>query len=81
MVMLDIDHPDIDDFITSKAHEEKKAWALMDAGYDGSIDGDAYGSIAFQNANHSVRVTDEFMKAVEEDGEFTTKAVTTGEPV
>ncbi|MDG1950677.1 MAG: vitamin B12-dependent ribonucleotide reductase, partial [bacterium] len=81
MVMLDIGHPDIDDFITSKSREEKKAWALMDAGYDGSMDGDAYGSIAFQNANHSVRVTDEFMKAVEEDGEFTTKAVTTGEPV
>ncbi len=81
MVILDIDHPDIDDFITCKVDEEKKAWTLMDAGYDGSIDGPAYGSIYFQNANNSVRVTDEFMRAYETDAEWTTHAVTTGEPV
>ncbi len=81
MVILDIDHPDIDDFITCKVKEEKKAWALIDAGYDSSIDGDAYGSIFFQNANNSVRVTDEFMKAVEADGEWTTHAVTNGAPI
>ncbi|RMF55001.1 MAG: vitamin B12-dependent ribonucleotide reductase [Calditrichaeota bacterium] len=79
MVILNIDHPDIEEFITCKAKEEKKAWALIDAGYDGSIDGEAYNSIFFQNANHSVRVTDEFMKAVEEDKEWVTRAVTTGE--
>lgn len=81
MVILDIDHPDIDDFITCKVDEEKKAWALMDAGYDGSIDGSAYASIYFQNANNSVRVTDAFMKAVEADEKWNTHAVITGEPV
>ncbi len=81
MVILDIDHPDIDDFIMCKVEEEKKAWTLMDAGYDGSMDGAAYASIYFQNANNSVRVTDTFMKAVEEDGEWTTHAVTSGMPV
>ncbi len=80
MVILNIDHPDIEDFILSKANEEKKAWALIDAGYDGSFNGEAYGSIFYQNANHSVRVTDEFMKAVEEDGEWWTKEVLTGKP-
>ena len=68
MVILNIDHPDIVEFIECKAKEEKKAWTLMEAGYDGSVDGEAYGSIFFQNANNSVRVTDEFMKAVEQDG-------------
>ena len=63
MVILNIDHPDIVEFIECKAKEEKKAWTLMEAGYDGSVDGEAYGSIFFQNANNSVRVTDEFMKA------------------
>lgn len=81
MVILNVEHPDIDDFITCKVEEEKKAWTLMDAGYDGSIDGPAYGSIYFQNANNSVRVTDDFMSSVEKNGEWVTKAVTTGEPV
>ncbi|MDZ7374444.1 MAG: vitamin B12-dependent ribonucleotide reductase [candidate division KSB1 bacterium] len=79
MVILNIDHPDILEFIWSKANEEKKAWALIDAGYDGSFDGEAYRSVFFQNANHSVRVTDEFMRAVEEDGVWQTRYVLTGE--
>src|SRR5216683_4147204 len=61
MVVLNADHPDIEEFITCKQDEEKKAWALIDAGYDASLDGPAYGSVFFQNANNSVRVTDEFM--------------------
>jgi len=81
MVILDVDHPDVDEFIMCKVKEEKKAWALIDAGYDSSLDGDAYASIYFQNANNSVRVTDGFMQAVENDGPWTTHAVTTGEPV
>ena len=81
MVILNIDHPDIEDFILSKASEEKKAWALIDAGYDGSFNGEAYSSIFYQNANHSVRVNDEFMKSVEADGEFSTKEVLTGKNV
>ncbi|HEY1249587.1 MAG TPA: vitamin B12-dependent ribonucleotide reductase, partial [Thermoanaerobaculia bacterium] len=80
MVILNIDHPDIDEFINSKANEEKKAWALIDAGYDGSFNGEAYASIFYQNANHSVRVTDEFMDAVENDAEWQTKEVLTGRP-
>src|SRR6266542_719359 len=80
MVILNIDHPDIEDFILSKAGEEKKAWALIDAGYDGSFNGEAYDSIFYQNANHSIRVTDEFMHAVEQDGEWCTKEVLTGQP-
>jgi ribonucleoside-diphosphate reductase alpha chain len=80
MVILNIDHPDIEEFILSKANEEKKAWALIDAGYDGSFNGEAYASIFYQNANHSVRVTDEFMQAVEKDGEWWTKEVLTGKP-
>jgi len=80
MVILNIDHPDIEEFILSKANEEKKAWALIDAGYDGSFNGEAYSSIFYQNANHSVRVNDEFMKAVENDGEYATKEVLTGQP-
>src|SRR6267378_1999339 len=78
MVILNADHPDVVEFIWSKANEEKKAWALLDAGYDGSVDGEAYGSIFFQNANHSVRVTDEFMHAVVGDKDWKTKFVTTG---
>jgi ribonucleoside-diphosphate reductase alpha chain len=80
MVILNIDHPDIEDFILSKANEEKKAWALIDAGYDGSFNGEAYGSIFYQNANHSIRVTDEFMQAVEKDSTWQTKEVLTGIP-
>jgi ribonucleoside-diphosphate reductase alpha chain len=66
------------EFIECKAKEERKAWALVEAGYDSSLDGDAYSSIFFQNANNSVRVTDEFMRAVEEDREWSTHEVTSG---
>jgi ribonucleoside-diphosphate reductase alpha chain len=78
MVILDIDHPDIEEFIQCKEVEEKKAWALIDAGYNGgfNVSGGAYDSIAYQNANHSVRVTDDFMAAVEADGEWHTRART-----
>ena len=79
MVILNAEHPDIVDFISCKVEEEKKAWALIDAGYDGSFTGTAYGSVFFQNSNNSVRVTDEFMRAVLDDGLWQTKAVTSGE--
>jgi ribonucleoside-diphosphate reductase alpha chain len=79
MVILNADHPDVVDFINCKVDEEKKAWALMDAGYDGSFTGTAYSSVFFQNSNNSVRVTDEFMRAVLDDGLWQTRAVTTGE--
>ena len=75
MVILNIDHPDIVEFIECKAKEERKAWALVDAGYDSAIDGEAYSSIFFQNANNSVRVTDEFMKAVVEDKDWATRHI------
>jgi ribonucleoside-diphosphate reductase alpha chain len=78
MVVLNVDHPDITRFITCKQDEEKKAWALIDAGYDASLDGDAYGSVFFQNANNSVRVTDDFMRAVVNDGEWQTHFVKDG---
>jgi ribonucleoside-diphosphate reductase alpha chain len=81
MVVLNIDHPDIREFIWCKAKEEDKAQALRDAGFDMSIDGDGFTSIQYQNANNSVRITDEFMKAVEEDGEWRLLARQGGEPV
>ncbi len=81
MVILNIDHPDVEEFIWCKAKEEKKAWALIDAGYDGSFDGEAYKSIFFQNSNNSVRVSDDFMEAVQKDKDWSTKAVLTGNAV
>jgi ribonucleoside-diphosphate reductase alpha chain len=82
MVILNVDHPDIVDYIECKAKEEAKAWALVQAGYDGSSpDSEAYSSIFFQNANNSVRVTDDFMYAVERDSEFSTHAVKDGRVV
>src|ERR1700761_2639680 len=82
MVILNVDHPDIEDFIQCKVKEEAKAWTLMQAGYDGSgPDSEAYSSIFFQNANNSVRVTDEFMHAVDRGDDFTTRTVKDGAPV
>ena len=81
MVILNIDHPDVVDFIECKSKEERKAWTLIEAGYDSSLGGEAYASIFYQNANNSVRVTDEFMQAVVEDRDWATRAVTNGEPV
>lgn len=80
MVILNIDHPDIVEFIECKVKEEKKAHTLIEQGYDSSIDGEAYSSIFFQNANHSVRVTDDFMQAVVENRDWWTKNVTDGQP-
>jgi ribonucleoside-diphosphate reductase alpha chain len=79
MVILNIDHPDIVDFIRCKEREERKAWTLIDAGYDGSFNGEAYNSIFFQNSNNSIRVTDEFMHAVENDADWQTRFVTSGD--
>jgi len=82
MVILNIDHPDIEEFILCKQKEEAKAWALVEHGYDGSgPDSAAYSSVFFQNANNSVRVTDDFMYSVLRDGDFQTHAIKDGRPV
>src|SRR5437762_5525712 len=79
MVVLNADHPDVREFIWCKTKEEKKAWALGEMGYDMSLNGEAWHSIQFQNANNSVRVTDEFMRAALSDGDWQLKAVSSGE--
>src|SRR3989440_957088 len=81
MVILNADHPDVERFIWCKAKEEKKAYTLVEAGYDSSLDGEAYSSVFFQNANNSVRATDDFMEAVVRDDEWWTRAVSGGQPV
>jgi ribonucleoside-diphosphate reductase alpha chain len=81
MVILNADHPDVLEFVRCKSNEEKKAWALIEAGYDPSFNGEAYSSVFFQNSNNSVRVTDEFMRAVINDGAWTTHAVRDGRPM
>ncbi len=81
MQSLKVTHPDIKDFISCKMNEEKKAWALIEQGYDGGLNGDAYASVMYQNANLSVRVTDEFMQAAIDGKDWTTYAVTSGKPM
>jgi len=79
MVILNVDHPDLEDFIWTKAREEHKIRALREAGFDMDLDGEDYASVQFQNANNSVRVTDEFMQAYEAGTTYPVRAVTTGE--
>ncbi len=81
MQTLKVWHPDIMEFVVAKQDEERKAWALIEQGFDGSFNGPAYGSVAFQNVNQSVRVTDEFMQAAESGEAFALRSVTSGEPV
>src|SRR5208283_488504 len=81
MVILNAEHPDIEAFVWCKAKEEKKARTLIDAGYDSSLDGEAYSSIFFQNANNSVRATDEFMEAAVDDRDWWTRSVVNGQPI
>ena len=81
MVILNVDHPDIEEFIWCKAKEEKKARVLRDAGFDMDLDGSDAFSVQYQNANNSVRITDDFMQAVRDDKEWSFRAVKTGEPV
>ena len=81
MEILNAEHPDIMEFIRAKQNEEKKAWALIEQGYGGGMNGEAYGSVCFQNCNMSVRVSDEFMEAVRREEEWQTKAVTTGQVI
>lgn len=81
MVILNVDHPDVEEFIWAKAHEEQKARVLQEAGFDMSLDGKDIFSVQYQNANNSVRVSDEFMQAVENDENWDLKAVTTGKTV
>ncbi len=78
MEILNVTHPDVVEFIESKQKEEKKAWALIEQGYDGGMNGEAYATVAFQNCNMSVRATDSFMESVKNDGEWQTKFVTNG---
>ena len=81
MVILNVDHPDVEEFVWCKVKEERKARVLRDAGFDMDLDGSDSFSIQYQNANNSVRITDEFMQAVKEDADWGLKAVTTGQVV
>lgn len=81
MVVLDVDHPDVEEFVVTKAKEEAKIRVLRDAGFDMDLGGSDITSVQYQNANNSIRVTDEFMRAVEEDGEFGLRARMTGEVI